>query len=267
MKKYYFIFALAIAGAFAFRSKETDTELLPNNIVVNGKLFTSLFQQHSAEYKALCFQAYNIARFRLDQSLQNPSSKPRAIVTDIDETVLDNSSYAVHRALLGKGYEPITWLEWTERSHCDTLAGSLSFFKYAASKGVEIYYVTNRDEKERKGTLQNMQHFDFPFADNDHLILKQSISSKESRRQNVASTHEIILLLGDNLADFNTVFDKKTTEERLLATQQLSAEFGRKFIILPNANYGDWENALFKYDYKLTSQQKDSVIKSCLKNY
>ena len=267
MKKYYFIFALTLVGLVAFRYKEPVTEILPNNIVVNGKLFTSLFQQHSAEYKALCFQAYNIARVQVDQSLQKTTSKPRAIITDIDETMLDNSPYAIHQAFQGKVYEPGTWTEWTGRSQCDTLAGALSFFKYAANKGVEVYYITNRDEKERKGTLQNMQHYGFPFADNDHMIFKQSTSSKESRRQNVAVTHEIILLLGDNLADFSEAFDKKSTEERLHATQQLSAEFGRKFIILPNANYGDWESALFKYNFKLTPEQKDSVIKTCLKNY
>ena len=267
MKKYYFVLAIALIGISAFRFKETSTEIVPNNIEVNGKLFTSIFQQQAAEYKALCFQSYNIARFRVDQSLQNSSSKPKAIITDIDETMLDNSPYAVHQALQGKGFENKSWHEWTGRSQCDTLAGSLSFFKYASAKGVEIYYITNRDESERAGTLLNMQHFGFPFADNDHLILKESTSSKEARRQRVESTHEIVLLLGDNLTDFSAVFDKKSTSERLQATQQLSAEFGKRFIILPNSNYGDWENALFKYDFKLTSAQKDSVIKSCLKNY
>ena len=235
--------------------------------MVNGKLFTSLFQQNAAEYKALCFQSYNIARFQIDQSLQKNSAKPRAVITDIDETMLDNSPYAVHQALQGKVYESASWAKWTGLAQCDTLAGSLSFFKYAADKGVEVYYISNRDEKERAGTLQNMQHYGFPFADNDHLILKQSSSSKESRRLKIAETHEIVLLIGDNLADFSDVFDKKTTEERLQSAQKLSNEFGRKFIVLPNSNYGDWESALFKYNFKLTSEQKDSVIKTCLKNY
>lgn len=267
MKKNYFFLALALIGVCAFRFKEVPTEVLPNNIAVNGKLFTSVFQQQAAEYKALCFQSYNIARFQIDQSLQKTFPKPRAVVTDIDETMLDNSPYAVHQALQGKGFETSSWHEWTSRSQCDTLAGSLSFFKYASTKGVEVYYITNRDENERAATLLNMQHFGFPFADNDHLIMKESTSSKEIRRQRVASTHKIVLLLGDNLTDFSAVFDKKSTTERLQATQQLSSEFGNRFIIFPNSNYGDWENALFKYDFKLTIAQKDSVIKSCLKNY
>ncbi len=267
MKKYYFLFALSIAAVTAFRFKETDAKIVPHNIAVNGKLFTSLYQQQAAEYKALCFQAYNTARLQLDQVLQKPAAKPRAIVTDIDETMLDNSPFAVHQALNGKGYEFDAWLEWTGKSQCDTLAGSLSFFKYAAEKGIEVYYITNRDEKERAGTLQNMKHFGFPFADNDHLVLKQESSSKESRRQHVTASHDIVLLLGDNLTDFSAAFDKKSADERLQAMNQSAAEFGRKFIILPNSNYGDWENALFKYNFKLSAEQKDSVIKSSLKNY
>jgi 5'-nucleotidase (lipoprotein e(P4) family) len=267
MKKYYFFFALVIAGALAFRNKEVVTEPLPNNIVVNGKLFTSMFQQHSGEYKALCFQAYTIAQLRLEQILQKASSKPRAVITDIDETVLDNSPYAVHQALQGKGYEPASWNDWTGRSLCDTLAGALTFFKYAAKNNVEIYYITNRDEKEREGTLQNLKRYGFPNADNEHLLLKQAESSKENRRLKVSETHDIVLLVGDNLADLSGTFDKKTTEVRAQTVQKLAAEFGKKFIVLPNANYGDWEGALFNYNYKLTSEQKDSVIRNCLKNY
>jgi len=36
-----------------------------------------------------------------------------------------------------------------------------------------------------------------------------------------------------------------------------AALFGSKFIVLPNAMYGDWEGALYNYQYNLTPQQKD----------
>ena len=82
-------------------------EALTSNIITNGKLFTALFQQRAAEYRALCFQAYNIAHLRLDQALQNTGNLPSCIITDIDETILDNSPYAVHQALLGKDYDQL----------------------------------------------------------------------------------------------------------------------------------------------------------------
>lgn len=266
MKKYYFILSLVILSAFVFPKKIVPI-FFSDNIVVTGKLFTSLYQQHAAEYKALCYQAYNIARLRVDESLQKVHSKQRAIIIDIDETIFDNSPYAVYRALQGEEYDITSWHDWTNRSQCDTLAGALSFLKYAASKKIEVFYITNRDAKEISGTLKNLQYYKFPNADNEHLLVKETTSSKESRRQKVSSSFNIILLLGDNLADFNSLFDNKSTEERARVTQQISAAFGKNYILLPNPNYGDWENALYKYNYKLSLAQKDSIIKSKLKNY
>ena len=238
-----------------------------SNMVADGKLWSSLFQQKSAEYQAPCLQAFNIAQLKVDQAGQQPHNKPLAIVTDIDETFLDNSPYAVHRALQGKDYSPETWNQWTAKGIADTLTGGLAFFKYAAAKNITIFYITNRDEQERAGTLANLQRFGFPNADNQHLILRQGSSSKESRRQQVANTHEIILLMGDNLSDFSMLFDKQTTAQRAANVQQLKNEFGKKFIVLPNTNYGGWEDAIYGNSHNLTPAQKDSAIKANLSGY
>ncbi|HET6996600.1 MAG TPA: 5'-nucleotidase, lipoprotein e(P4) family [Chitinophagaceae bacterium] len=250
-------------------SKRSSSSPTPSyNIVTDGKLWSSLFEQKAAEYQALCLQAYNIARLRLDDALQQPSSKPKAIITDIDETFLDNSPFSVHQALQGKDYESAGWAEWTAKAMADTLTGALSFFNYAASRNVEIFYISNRRETEREGTLQNLRHFHFPLADEQHLILRKDVSSKEPRRQQVAATHEIVLLLGDNLADFSAFFDgPKTTSERAANVQRLALEFGKRFIVLPNANYGGWEDAVYGNNFSLSPQQKDSAIKSILKTY
>ena len=80
-------------------------------------------------------------------------------------------------------------------------------------------------------------------------------------------THDIVLLLGDNLGDFSVLFDKKSQEEREANTLAAANEFGKKFIVLPNAVYGDWESALFRYNRQLNAIQKDSVIKASLKTY
>jgi len=254
------VFLCACTSTHKITSPQKESNLVPD-----GKIWSSVFQQRAAEYKALCAQAYNIARLRVDEAIQKPSSKPFAVITDIDETVLDNSPYAVHQALQGKDYEPASWFEWTDKATADTLSGALSFFNYAASRNVEVFYITNREEQERKATLKNLQAFHFPFADDKHLILKQSISSKEERREKVAADYTIILLLGDNLADFSKLFDKKSEEERDKNVQLLSAEFGKKFIVLPNANYGGWEDAIYLNQRNWSQAQKDSLLKSSLR--
>lgn len=270
--RYSFVRAMACVVLFlasCSTGKMAKDANYPNgNISVNGKMYSAAFIQNAAEYRALCYQAFNMARYRLDEFLMvDKNAIPPAIVTDIDETILDNSPYEVNNTLQGKSYSTTTWYEWTGLRQADTVPGALSFLKYAKSRGVEIFYITNRDEVERNGTLGNLNKFGFPDADNAHLLLREKSSSKESRRSQVLKTHRIILLLGDNLADFSGLYDKKSTAERKQQTDALRDEFGSRFIILPNPTYGDWESALYQYNYKLTTQQKDSAIRASLRGF
>ena len=238
----------------------------PASIANNGKVWASLYQQRAAEYKALCFQAYNIARLRLDAALRKHHAKPYALVTDIDETLLDNSPYTAGRAINNQDFDATTWKQWTAKGICDTVPGAPSFLKYAASKGVAVYYITNRDEDERAGTAKNLKLYNLPYNDNTHLILKTTTSSKQTRRLEVLKTHEIVLLCGDNLPDFDTLYDAPFTEQsRNEVTEQLKKKFGNKYIVIPNAAYGDWESAIFNHKY--TNAQKDSVIKAQVKTF
>jgi len=247
--------------------KISQSATTSKNVISDAKILMAAYQQRAAEYRALCYQAYNIARLRLDNFVTLETSKPKAIMTDIDETILDNSPYQVHQALQGKDYDDKTWHEWTDRADADTVPGAVSFFQYAASKGIEIFYVTNRDEKERISTLANLKKFGFPFADNAHLKLKTTTSSKQPRRDSIEMHFDLIMQIGDNLNDMNVAFEKQSVEERFRVTDNLRKDFGDRYIVLPNPSYGEWENALYKYNFKLTPAQKDSVLRLQLKNY
>ncbi|MBK7099495.1 MAG: 5'-nucleotidase, lipoprotein e(P4) family [Sphingobacteriales bacterium] len=266
MRRLFFFLSVAALSACYVPKTAVNKQIEPA-LLVNGKLWSSFFIQSSAEYDALCYQAYNFAKFSLDEVLKAPSGKPLAVVTDIDETVLDNSPYAVHRALEGKDFDARSWYEWTSKAEALPLPGSLDFFNYAASKGVTVFYLTNRDEAERKATLENLKKYKYPFSDDSHLILKQSVSSKESRRQTIAENFNIVLLIGDNLSDFSTLWDKKTKNERSKNVELTQSEFGKKYIVLPNPNYGGWEDAIYGNMHNLTTAQKDSAIKANLKGY
>jgi len=266
MKKLLAITAIVFCACKSTQKISNTAQTLPQNISLNGKLFSSLYMQRSAEYRALCLQAYNIAHFRIEN--YKPTTKmPKAIITDIDETILDNSPNAVHQAYNGKEYESAAWYEWTGMSAADTMPGAATLLKYAATQNVEIYYISNREERERTATLKNLQRFGLPNADDAHFFPKVNGSSKEDRRLNIMKTHEVILLMGDNLADFSKLFDHKSEAERKANTDLSVADFGNKFIVFPNPNYGDWESSLYQYNYKLTQAQKDSVMKTVLRSY
>jgi 5'-nucleotidase (lipoprotein e(P4) family) len=237
------------------------------NLVLDGKTFATAFQQRAAEYRALCYQAFNIAHQRVDEVNRERSAKPKAIMTDIDETVLNNSPYQAHQLLQGKDYDPMSWKEWTAKGEADTLPGALNFFKYASAAQIEIFYVTNRGEDEREGTLKNLKKFNFPNADDQHLLLMKNTSSKEGRKKSIAENHTIVLLLGDNMNDFSFLFEKKNSDERNKVADSFAADFGNRFIVLPNPVYGDWESSLYHYNYGLTAAEKDSVIKASLYTY
>ncbi len=272
MKNYAFATALLILSVSCKTPQPAFVPEAPKadpiaHIDLNGKIYSAVFQQRAAEYKALCQQSFNMATWQLDTALGQKHAKPLAIVSDIDETFLDNSPYAVTMSQKGQTYSEASWAEWTAKGNALPLMGSEAFYKYAASKGVEIFYITNRSAKDKAGTIANLKKYDFPFADDAHVVVREQSSSKEPRRLKVSETHEIVLLLGDNLADFSAAFDKKTETERLQGVKDNAALFGKKFIVLPNSGYGDWESAIFDYKYNWTPAQKDSIYLSKVKGF
>jgi 5'-nucleotidase (lipoprotein e(P4) family) len=267
MKKYAAIFLLIISASCRTAQPSQTPAPSAASFGHNGAAWAALWQQRSGEYRALCFQAYRLAKLELDAVLQQPSDLPRAIVTDIDETVLDNSAYSAMQSGYHNGYTKDTWFAWTSRADADSIPGAASFLKYAASKGVKVFYVTNRLEQERIATRKNLERWAFPYADDKHLVLQTDKSAKGPRRESIAKTHNIVMLLGDNLGDFADVFDKRTSNDRQRAVDSLQQTFGSRFIVLPNAMYGDWESALRQYNNGLTQQQKDSLYKASLKDY
>lgn len=257
-----------MTGCATLQQRQLSHNRNRHQVVINGKLFTSVWMQKSAEYKALCIQAFNLATLRLKSSLEDTkASKPLAIITDIDETFLDNSRFAVHQALKGKGFEPAAWDDWVKRAAADTMPGALRFFQFAAKNNVAIFYVTNRNAAGREATLDNLRKYGFPDADEQHLKTSTGSSSKTKRRQLIEKKYQVVLFLGDNMADFDGNFDKKTSAERSVFVENMASEFGNKFIIIPNPNYGDWENAIYQYKHHLSQAQKDSTIRAAAKNY
>jgi 5'-nucleotidase (lipoprotein e(P4) family) len=229
-------------------------------------IMSALWFQTSGEAKALYYQSYNIGKLRLDGKLAEKSKqsglKP-AIILDIDETIVDNSPRIVWN-IKNKQGPTFSWKSWVNRAQAKALPGAIEFLKYAESKGVEIYYISNRDEINIVATIQNLKKIGAPMADREHVLLqKPNEIGKESRRMKVAKTHDIVLLFGDNLGDFSG-FDHLSPSERVNVVDRRREEFGKKLIVFPNPMYGDWEDAIYNYNKQLTDQQKDKLRKTSL---
>ncbi len=244
MKKFL---VLLIMGGSLLACTQKQTTTTTNKNSNEHLVMGTLWYQRSAECRALYYQAFNIAKISLDNQLKSTKNKlPKAVVVDIDETVVDNSPFTVHCIRTGKPYTKALWKEWTDKACAKATPGSLEFLKYAASKGVEVFYISNRNVNATEPTLKNLKALGFPFADKKHFLLKTTTSDKTERRNKVAKTHDILILAGDNIGDFDVLFEDRSKDYGFHQVDSLRKMFGAKYIVLPNPMYGGWERQAFK---------------------
>jgi 5'-nucleotidase (lipoprotein e(P4) family) len=236
--------AIALLAGCSFFSGKKEARSVNEQMVL-----ATLYQQTAAEYDALCYQAFNMAEIMIRDAKSRELGGELAIITDIDETVLDNSPYQAACILNNYSY-PTKWDEWCLKVEAKAVPGSQQFFNFVAAQGIQVFYITNRKEHLKECTLENLIRRGFPMADEAHLLMREKDNSKEIRRRLVEGRYRVVLLLGDNLDDFTNAFEEKTPGDRQQVAQKLKSSFGRRFIMFPNAMYGSWETSL--YDQKDT---------------
>ncbi len=204
-----------------------------------------LWQQTSGEYRALTYQAYNLARTLIERDLENKHNKKRAVIFDIDETILDNSYGGARDIKNNLIWNAGLFADWVKLKQAMAIPGALDFIKFLKQNQIEVFYISNRNVAMFEDTLVNLRAQGFPVK-KENLLLKDETSDKGPRRELVQKNHEIVLFIGDNLTDFPGGFEKKSVGERNALVDIMKADFGVRFIVLPNPLYGDWENALPK---------------------
>ncbi|MCK5823240.1 MAG: 5'-nucleotidase, lipoprotein e(P4) family [Bacteroidales bacterium] len=243
----------------------TSTKKDPTN---EHLLMSTVWFQNSAEMRAIYYQSYNLAKMIVNNSVSKlDKNEKKAVVLDIDETVLDNSPFQVKCIKTGQSYSTKTWKEWTSLSQAKALPGAVDFTNYAKNKGVEVFYISNRLEEELGVTMKNMKELNFPCVDSAHFLLKTTESGKKIRRVVVKKDYNIILFIGDNLTDYSEIYEKRDENFAIDIVDKNKGDFGTKFIILPNPMYGEWEKAIYDNTYKLSKEVKNKKLKNCLLGY
>lgn len=273
-KRHHFL-ASAVATALIFswstngqQSNINDLPVADNEYQVGATLYT----QKAAEFRALAYQAFNLARLRLDEDLSRRSvqrlpraerRKQRAVIVDIDETVLDNSPAQAAGIRDRRSFNMKDWYAWSDMRKAKAIPGAVEFLNYAVSKGVKVFYISNRDEVQKQATIDNLRSVGFRDVSEYNVLLRQkdergnNISTKTPRRDLVAEKYRVVLVMGDNLDDFSDVFERRSVADRFAETDRIKDEWGKRWIVLPNAMYGTWENAIYEYKAaELTEAQK-----------
>ena len=248
---------------FAEDSKKDIRGLKEQNIM------SVLYQQTAAERLAGTLQTFRSAKQALDKALldpawsalpgQNIQGKKPAIIVDVDETVLDNTAYEARMILDGTKY-PEGWISWCKEAAATEVPGAKNFLNYAASKGVTIFYVTNRVAELKEATKKNLTKLSIHWDQTMETVLMRGEnnwnSDKGPRRTLVGDEYRVLLMVGDNLGDFVDAKDNNLNPiNRKSIVEDYADYWGVKWFMLQNIAYGDWEGALYNFDYSLSPDE------------
>ena len=262
-----YVLIICLAGALAAASDHP-----PNNENLNSTLWAQTAVEHDGAY----LQAYRLARIQLDRALKDKhwtaaieqtgkfTKLPPAIILDIDETVLDNSPGQARTIFKDSDFIPALWDEWVGESAAAALPGAVELTQYARSRGVTVFFVTNRSMAQEEATRKNLQAAGFPLTAakgpmTDTIICRGNEADKQSRRQSVVDHYRVLLLFGDDLGDFMAGADTTVQERRKLAAPYLN-RIGVQWIMLPNAMYGSWLRAVLNPSKPATRDAKLNLM-------
>jgi len=229
----------------------------------------TLWASYSAEYQAASQQVYaqatrDLPRLLADESwsavpgFEANTDLPAAIILDVDETVLSG----VEMELTMIPFSTQRQYEWGLSHEAIPVRGSAEFIAVAKSMGIEVFFVTNRpcmkyegaegDCPIEQGTIDDLKEVGIE-TDADHLFFANEQPGwdreKLVRREYLANTHRILMLLGDDYADFVACArgtpklpctTPATRASRAEALETYNRYWGNGWYILPNPMYGSW---------------------------
>lgn len=238
--------SLALAAPFlttAAFAQDAAPEAAPDDCKVREYTMGLRFQQQSAEIQALQLQAFQLATLRLDAAVEGVEDRAKlAVVTDLDETVIDNSALLARDLTNCHTYDGWdTWTHWEREGKPVLIPGAKEFLDHANSLGVSIYYISDRTDEFKDATLASLNELALPQVKPETVLLLGP--PKVERREIVEKDHKIIMLLGDTLHDFDGGFRKTPLDVQKALVHEKADKFGKEWIMLPNASYGTWSKA------------------------
>lgn len=245
----------------ACASTEVESQPKPDHAI--------LWAAYAAEYQAASMQVYGEATRDLPHLLADKSwtalpghegatGKPPAIILDVDETVTSG----VDMELTMVPFTTLRQHQWSLSHKAIPVRGVVDFVNAAQSFGVEVFFVTNRPCElldgnpdtcpQKQATTNHIAELGIE-TDSEHVLLAKEQpdwdKEKLTRREYIAKTHRVIMLFGDDYADFvacsrakpRTPCTKVATRASREATLDTYKDYwGNGWYILPNPMYGSW---------------------------
>jgi 5'-nucleotidase (lipoprotein e(P4) family) len=175
-------------------------------------------------------------------------NKPLAAVFDADETLIWNVGAMRYMAEKGKDFDPAIWNEWEKSGAGKALAmpGAIAALKAMRDAGVTVIANTNRSAANAKGTEDTLRAAGLgEFKHGETLFLMGDTpggSSKDGRRDIIASRYCVIAMAGDQLGDFRNLFNNPKLNVKLRAANAGGSPFdrlwGNGWFLFSNPVYG-----------------------------
>lgn len=238
------------------------------------RMHSVLWVQTSPEYQMACQSVFAMAGMQLNAALDDPfwtaaaeqtgdySQLPPAAVFDIDETVLDNSPLQARLVAGRVDYDHSWWQTWVAEGQADALPGAVQFVKLLKARGVRPIFVSNRSAQFKQQTFENLKKaLDYPDMSPSQVMLKGErpdwTSDKTTRRELVCKEYRIIFLFGDVYDDFIEL-GHVSAQQRMTEALKHQEQWGKRWFLLPNPTYGNWERSL----YDFSSAPDPAILKS-----
>lgn len=204
------------------------------------------YMRDSEEYATLTRQVYRLAGEAMTRAAGSTAGRRWAVVLDIDETTLDNSTYQLERAAYRLPFDDKSWDAWVERREASPVPGVADFIAQVRRSGGHVGWISNRRTTVVEATRANLRTAGL-WNDDDRLCLQKTAQhAKADRRREIVTGSgecswgqptQVIVFVGDQLGDF------PSAQEQIPQTGTDDA-FGRVCFLLPNSMYGSWERSV-----------------------
>lgn len=259
----WFLFVFVIPGCANLRASQSGA-------ASDGRLNAILWQTTSVEYRVVAQSIYGAAKSYLDRALadrqwtalpaqrENFQHLPPAVIMDIDETVIDTSRFQILLVKNGARFSRARWRDWSSQNEPGGVPGAIEFISFAQSRGVTVFFVTNRDYATEPLTRNHLVSAGIKLPDGIDTVLSQSErpdweTDKGSRRDFIAKSYRVLMLFGDDLADF--ISEYRTPAQVRMSEAMKHNEWGTKWFMLPNPMYGSWESTLYDFNSDLSMDE------------
>lgn len=287
---------------------QQDTQKGISNQQLNEQSMLAVnWVQQSGEYRALTYQAFNIAKLTFDKAKSKKISRP-AIIVDIDETVLDNSPYQAGLLDINDGFQPTTWNQWIKEAKAKAIPGAVEFINYVNNNGGKVFFISNREKKSVKNsknndleitTINNLKSVGLTGVNEQTVLLKGEFSKMINGTENTSkqwrvdavkngsadrTKYTVIALIGDNLNDFDETAGKNNQQRRDYVDKNHNfygvfdalpnGMIKPAYIAIPNPMYGNWETGMYnphafnkQSPFDMTPGQKNQQRKESLNRW